>query len=61
LRLADEGEVLILATRSPARVYTQLPEWVAETGARIHEMQSTDDSLQSLFASLLRIHRGGLP
>ena len=37
-----------------------LPEWVADTGTRIDEMQSTDDSLQSLFASLLRIHRGGL-
>ena len=60
VRFADRGKSLILSTRSSAKVYAQLPDWIAASGARVQEMRSTDDSLQSLFASLLRIHRGAL-
>lgn len=52
-----EGE-LVVGTRSPATLYARLPGWLEGTGIRIHQVRSTDDSLQALFASLLRIHRG---
>lgn len=58
VRLTDDGQGLVLATRSPTTVYNSLPEWIAGSGVRIHELRSTDDSLQALFDSLLRIHRG---
>ncbi len=57
VRFAGEAEV-VLGTRSPAAVYARLPEWIAETGVRVRQVRSTDDSIQALFASLLRIHRG---
>jgi ABC-2 type transport system ATP-binding protein len=52
-----EGE-LVVGTRSPATLYARLPAWLEGTAVRIHQLRSTDDSLQALFASLLRIHRG---
>ncbi len=58
LRLSDDGRGLVLATRRPAMVFKQLPEWIADEGIRIDELRSTDASLQALFDSLLRIHRG---
>jgi len=56
VRFAD-GE-LVIGTRSPAALYARLPEWLQQSGVRIHQLRSTDESLQALFASLLRIHRG---
>jgi ABC-2 type transport system ATP-binding protein len=58
LRFVEDGRTLLLATRSPATIYHRLPEWIAGTDIRIEEFRSTDDSLQALFESLLRIHRG---
>jgi ABC-2 type transport system ATP-binding protein len=58
VRLSDDGQGLVLDTRSPTTVYNRLPEWIAGTDIRIDEFRPTDDSLQSLFNSLLRIHRG---
>jgi ABC-2 type transport system ATP-binding protein len=66
-RLAGETEVetlrvrdgeLAVSTRSPMAIYQKLPGWVAETGIRVEELRSSDESLQTLFDSLLRIHRG---
>jgi ABC-2 type transport system ATP-binding protein len=67
-RLIDEGVVesvrfggegtLVLGTHRPAAVYAQLPQWVQSSGVHIHELRSSDDSLQALFNSLLKIHRG---
>jgi ABC-2 type transport system ATP-binding protein len=67
-RLIDEGVVesvrfsgdgtLVLGTHRPAAVYSQLPQWVHAAGVRVHELRSSDDSLQDLFSSLLKIHRG---
>jgi ABC-2 type transport system ATP-binding protein len=57
LRFDGEG-TLVLATHRPAAVYGRLPEWLQGGGIRIHELRSNDDSLQALFNSLLRIHRG---
>lgn len=58
LRFADEGETLLLATRTPLQIYQELPRWLKEEGLTIDELRSPDESLQSLFDSLLRLHRG---
>lgn len=58
VRFLDGGEGLVVSTTSPAQIYRRLPDWVAEGGIRVHELRSTDDSLQSLFSSLLQIRRG---
>lgn len=57
VRFASDG-LLIVSTRNPARIYAELPGWIAEARVRVSELRSSDDSLQTLFASLLRIHRG---
>lgn len=58
IRFEDEGQVLVVATRNPSTLYARLPHWIEKTGVRIRELHSTDESLQSLFSSLMRIHRG---
>jgi ABC-2 type transport system ATP-binding protein len=55
-----DREHLIVSTRHPARLYEQLPSWLEETGIQIQELHSADESLQGLFNSLLKIHRGEL-
>jgi ABC-2 type transport system ATP-binding protein len=58
LRILDDGRSLVVATRSAAAVYDRLPEWSAADDLVIDEVTSADDSLQSLFDTLMRIHRG---
>lgn len=58
LRSEKEGAVLVVATRSPVRVYEALPGLIESRHLRVSEIRSPDESLQSLFDSLLRIHRG---
>lgn len=55
-----ERDLLQLTTRHPAKLYEQMPGWIAETGISVGEMRSADESLQALFNSLLKIHRGEL-
>ncbi|MDP6555498.1 MAG: ABC transporter ATP-binding protein [Pirellulaceae bacterium] len=55
----DGAERLTVATRHPLAIYNRLPQWAAEDGVTIGELHSTDESLQNLFDSLLRVHRGG--
>jgi len=59
VRFTDEGQGLVLSTRSPARLYARLPQWIDGSDVRVFEMRSSGESLQTLFTSLLRIHRGG--
>lgn len=59
LRVSDDGRDLVVATTTTAEMYRRLPEWLSQTDVEIHELRSNDDSLQALFDSLLRIHRGG--
>ena len=61
VRFAEQGQVLVLSTRSPAAVYGHLPEWTRGSGIRIQELRSSDSSLQTLFDTLLLIHRGATP
>lgn len=51
---------LVVSTRHPLKLYEQLPGWLAEKGISVEEMHSADESLQALFNSLLKIHRGEL-
>lgn len=60
VRFEEDDAVITVATRSPATLYAQLPVWLVEADLEILELHSADDSLQSLFHSLLRIHRGQL-
>jgi ABC-2 type transport system ATP-binding protein len=60
VRFSDREEGIVIGTRSPVQVYRHLPEWTLEADAQIHELHCADDSLQALFRSLLRIHRGSV-
>ena len=54
----SEDDTIVISTRNPVNLYEALPRWVQEEGLSIGELRSADDSLQSLFESLLRLHRG---
>lgn len=58
LRFVEDGKVLLVSTRSPVAVFEQLPSWLEELGVRIQELHAADDSLQRLFSSLMKLHRG---
>lgn len=51
---------LTVATHHAGRLFDQLPGWLAESDIHVSEVASTDESLQSLFDSLMKIHRGEL-
>jgi ABC-2 type transport system ATP-binding protein len=58
IRFEDEGRELLVSSRSPLAIFERLPRCLGELGIRVDEMRSADDSLQRLFSSLMRIHRG---
>ncbi len=58
IRFESSGEVVVVSTRSPARIYESLPDWQHQLECRVLELESSNDSLDVLFSSLLRIHRG---
>jgi ABC-2 type transport system ATP-binding protein len=58
VRVADG--VLTVATQNPLHIFEPLPGWLAQTGVRVTEMHSADESLQALFNSLMKMHRGEL-
>lgn len=49
---------LTVSTRSAAALYSMLPRAVEEAGITVTEMRGADPSLQELFNSLMKIHRG---
>jgi ABC-2 type transport system ATP-binding protein len=55
------GDELLISSRRPAAVFDRLPEIIQTAGTRVFELQSTDSSLQALFDTLLKIHRGIAP
>jgi ABC-2 type transport system ATP-binding protein len=55
----DDGTITI-ATHHPHVLFSNLPKWLADTDITISEIRSADDSLQALFNSLMKIHRGEL-
>ncbi|MCH2203390.1 MAG: ABC transporter ATP-binding protein [Fuerstiella sp.] len=54
------AEILRVATRQTAEFSALLPKWIAEYELQVDEMKTADDSLQTLFNSLMKIHRGEL-
>ena len=54
----DDSQRMVVTTRSASNVYDLLPSLISEAGVEVSEMNSTDDSLKSLFATLMKIHRG---
>ena len=58
VRFVEEGRVMLVSTRSPVAVFEQLPLWLEQLDVHVQEMRSADDSLQRLFSSLMRMHRG---
>ena len=51
-------ESVTVATRDRGRLVAQLPEWLSRNGIEITEMRSADESLQGLFNTLMKLHRG---
>ena len=45
---------------NPRRLFSQLPDWLDASGIHVSEVSSADESLQTLFDSLMKIHRGEL-
>ena len=58
VRFVEPDAVILVSTRSPVSVFEQLPQWLEKLGVHVQEMRSADDSLQRLFSSLMRMHRG---
>jgi ABC-2 type transport system ATP-binding protein len=58
VRSPSGRELLRVATCQTARFFARLPVWIAEYNLRVDEMKTADDSLQTLFNSLMKIHRG---
>ncbi len=53
-----EAEGVVASTRHPSQLLERLPEWTADGSIQITEVRSADESLQALFNTLLKIHRG---
>lgn len=58
IELGNDGSTLVLETLSTAEVFDKLPTLLTQSGIQIYELTSHDDSLNSLFATLMQIHRG---
>ncbi len=49
---------LTISSRAVGDVYGCLPGLIADHGLEVNEISSSDDSLRSLFSTLLKLHRG---
>ena len=54
------AEILRVATRQTAEFSALLPKGIIDHGLQVDELTTADDSLQTLFSSLMKIHRGEL-
>lgn len=54
------GSTLVATTQQPGQLYQKLPVWTAELGIQVFEIRSADESLQAMFNSLMKMHRGEL-
>lgn len=60
IRKSNEGDVVTLSTRQASALSTLIATLIHDEGLRVYEIRTADDSLQSLFNSLMKIHRGEL-
>jgi ABC-2 type transport system ATP-binding protein len=58
--LRISGDAVTVATQHPALLYDGLPAWLAESKLDVFAMDSAYISLQGLFSSLMKMHRGEL-
>jgi len=56
----SSGDLVVLTTRDTNALSSKIAAWMQKGDLRIYEMRTADDSLQSLFNSLMKIHRGEL-
>ena len=54
------GDTVTISTQHPGSLYEKLPRWLDEWGLAALEIRSADESLQALFNSLMKMHRGEL-
>lgn len=54
----DDDTGLTITTNHPLGVYERLPSWIDTCNATVYEVRSGDRSLQQLFSTLLKMHRG---
>lgn len=57
IRFADDDTFLV-STRSASQVFNRLPSLLTEHQITVSEMSSMDDSLKTLFSTLMKMHRG---
>ncbi len=58
IRIDEANHELEIETRSPLELLSGLPSLAIERDLTISELRSTDESLQDIFSTLMRIHRG---
>jgi ABC-2 type transport system ATP-binding protein len=51
---------MTVSTLAVGELYNRLPSLLMENDIQVSEMTSTDDSLKSLFSTLMKLHRGEL-
>ena len=56
--LKIEEDELTVGTRHQGHLISRLPQWVVDHGIEVSEMRTSDESLQALFNSLMKIHHG---
>lgn len=54
----NQDDSFLISTKSVSLLYSLLPAMLAEHKIVVSEMSSTDDSLNTLFSTLMKIHRG---
>ena len=59
-RSPSGAALLRMATRQTAKFSAELPKWIVEHDLQVGEIKMADDSLQTLFNSIMKIHRGEL-
>lgn len=58
IKILPESNELEIESRSPVELLTGLHGLAIENGLTITELRSADESLQQIFSTLMRIHRG---
>ena len=52
------NDCFIVSTRTASEVFNTLPKLLSEHQISVSEMSSEDDSLKTLFSTLMKMHRG---
>ena len=58
VRVDERRNEVVVSTRPPLVLSRRVPAILSEGGFEVLEVTSGDDSLQQLFTTLMRIHRG---